>query len=289
MWHDIRTLNATASAISAAALLALLAGAVWWLAQRPMFTLRTITVDAMEGSQLHHVNELTLRAGVAGRIKGNFFTANLEDVRTLFEAVPWVRRATVRREWPNQLIVEVEEHEALGTWGDEGRLLSVKGDVFTANLAEADEDRTLPELAGPEGSEKEVMARFADLHAWFAPLKLTPRRVDLSERYAWTVTLDNGMSVALGREQDHHTLARRVQRLVSIYPQLLARLPEGIERVDMRYPNGLALAANGLSVPSDPTKPVKPAKKKPSTGSTATSSTATSSTSTSSTQHSKHI
>ena len=267
MWHDIRTLNATASAISAAALLALLAGGVWWLAQRPMFTLRTITVDAIEGSALRHVNELTLRNGVAGRIKGNFFTANLEDVRALFEAVPWVRRATVRREWPNQLIVEVEEHQALGTWGDEGRLLSIKGDIFTANLAEADEDQALPELSGPDGSEKEVMARFSDLRAWFSPLKLTPQRVDLSARYAWTVKLDNGMSVALGREQDSQTLGRRVQRLVSIYPQLLARLPEGIERIDMRYPNGLALAANGLSVPSDPTKPIKPAKKKTSTSS----------------------
>jgi hypothetical protein len=56
---------------------------------------------------------------------------------------------------------EVEEHEALGTWGEDGRLLSVKGDVFTANLAEADEDHELPAFDGPAGSEKEVLARFA--------------------------------------------------------------------------------------------------------------------------------
>ncbi|MFP5390827.1 MAG: cell division protein FtsQ/DivIB [Gammaproteobacteria bacterium] len=274
MWHDVRSLNAAASALFAATLLAVLAAFVWWVSQRPMFTLRTITVGSMYGMELKHVNKLTLRNGVLGRIKGNFFTTNLEQVRTAFEAVPWVRRARVRREWPNQLIVEVEEHEALGTWGEDGRLLSVKGDVFTANLAEADEDHELPALEGPEGSEKEVLARFSELRAWFAPISLTPAALNLSSRYAWTVKLSNGMSVALGREQDRDTLHTRVARLVKVYPQLVARLPEGIETVDMRYQNGLALSAAGLKVPSDPKAAVKAIKKNTkSTNSTKTKHT----------------
>lgn len=262
MWHDVRALNASASGLVAAVVLALIASGVWWISQRPMFTLRTVTVESMYGMELKHVNKLTLRAGVVGRIRGNFFTTNLEQVRTAFESVPWVRRATVRREWPDQLIVEIEEHEPLGTWGEDGRLLSVKGDVFTANLAEADEDRALPELDGPEGSEKEVLARFAELRAWFAPLRLAPGKLSLSSRYAWTVKLDNGMSVALGREQDRTTLKTRVDRLVKIYPQLSRLLPDGIQSVDMRYPNGLALTAAGLTVPADASKPVKAAVKK---------------------------
>lgn len=262
MWHDVRALNAVASGLVAAVVLALIGSGVWWVSQLPMFTLRTVTVDSMYGMELKHVNKLTLRAGVVGRIKGNFFTANLEQVRTAFESVPWVRKATVRREWPDQLIVEVEEHEPLGTWGEDGRLLSVKGDVFTANLAEADEDHALPELDGPEGSEKEVLARFAELRAWFAPLRLSPGKLSLSSRYAWTVKLDNGMSVALGREQDRTTLKTRVDRLVNIYPQLAKLLPEGIDSIDMRYQNGLALSAAGLVLPPEGTKPAKAAVKK---------------------------
>jgi cell division protein FtsQ len=257
MWHDVRALNASANGLVAAVVLALIASSVWWVSQLPMFTLRTVTVQSMYGMELKHVNKLTLRAGVVGRIKGNFFTTNLEQVRTAFESVPWVRRATVRREWPDQLIVEVEEHEPLGTWGEDGRLLSVKGDVFTANLAEADEEHDLPELAGPEGSEKEVLARFAELRAWFAPLRLAPEELSLSSRYAWTVKLDNGTRVALGREQDRNTLKARVDRLVNIYPQLDKLLPGGIDSIDMRYQNGLALTAAGLKVPADASKPVK--------------------------------
>jgi cell division protein FtsQ len=262
MWHDVRALNATASGLVALTVLAAIASSVWWLSQRPMFTLRTVRVESMYAMDLQHVNQLTVRNGVLGKINGNFFTTDLEQVRGAFEAVPWVRRATVRREWPNQLIVSVEEHQALGTWGEDGRLLSVKGDVFTANLAEADEDHELPSFGGPAGSEKEVLARFAELRAWFAPLQLVPQSLSLSSRYAWTVRLDNGMSVALGREQDKHTLKARVQRLVGVYPQLVARLQEGrIDTIDMRYPNGLALSSAALSVPADATKPVKAAAK----------------------------
>jgi len=54
------------------------------------------------------------------------------------------------------------------------------------------------------------------------------------------------MAVDLGREQSKTTLKERVQRLAGIYPQLLARLQGGIESVDMRYLNGLALRATGL-------------------------------------------
>jgi cell division protein FtsQ len=247
MWHDVRMLNNLTSALLGLLVLSLLASGLWWVAQRPMFTLKVIRIEGVAETQLRHVNSSTVRTAALPRIKGNFFTANLDAVRVAFEAVPWVRKASVRREWPNKLIVTVEEHQPLGTWGDDGRLLSVKGDVFTANLAEAEEDGELPEFAGPEGSEKEVVARYRELHDWFKPASLAPESVQLSSRYAWTVKLNNGMTVELGREQSSTTLKERVERLIGIYPQLVTRLQDRIESVDMRYPNGLALKAQGLA------------------------------------------
>lgn len=257
MWHDIRMLNATTSALLGALVLALFASGAWWVAQRPMFTLKVIRVEGVGETGLRHVNSSTVRSTAVPRIKGNFFTANLDAVRLAFEAVPWVRKAAVRREWPNKLIVTVEEHEALGTWGDDGKLVSVKGDVFTANLAEAEEDGDLTEFSGPEGSEKEVVARYRDLSGWFKDIGLITDGVHLSGRYAWSVKLNNGMTVELGREQTKTTLKDRVDRLVSIYPQLVARLQNRIESVDMRYPNGLALKAEGLAFGLDSKKKAK--------------------------------
>lgn len=247
MWHDIKTLNAAANFLFGLVALALLSAGLWWVAQRPMFTLKAIRIEGMAQAPLRHVVASTVRGTALPRIRGNFFTANLSSVRAAFESVPWVRRATVRREWPNKLIVTIEEHEPLGTWGEDGRLVSVKGDLFTANLAEAEEHGVLSEFDGPVGSEKEVVERYQDFQRWFAPIQLVPTALRLSNRYAWTVHMNNGMTVELGREQNPATLKARVDRLVGIYPQLVARLQDGIESIDMRYPNGLALKASGIT------------------------------------------
>lgn len=253
MWHDVKMLNAAAGTMLGLFVLALLGGGLWWLAQRPMFTLKEIRIEGA-GMELRRVSASTVRSTAVPRIKGNFFTANLGAVRTAFEAVPWVRKAAVRREWPNRLVVTLEEHVPLGTWGQEGRLLSQQGEIFVANLAEAEEDGDLPEFAGPNGSEKEVMMRYRELQDWFAPVNLAPGAVRLSGRYAWSVKLDNGMTVELGREQTNTTLKERVGRLVAVYPQLVARLQDRIENVDMRYPNGMALKAGGLAMGMGKTK-----------------------------------
>ncbi|MEO6351539.1 MAG: cell division protein FtsQ/DivIB [Oxalobacteraceae bacterium] len=247
MWQEIKTLNAIASTLFVVFILLLFSAGTFWLTQRPMFMLKAIRVVGADAMQLQHVNRLTVKGAAIPRIKGNFFSSNLDAVRMAFEGVPWVRKATVRREWPNKLIVTVEEHEPLGTWGENGRLVSVKGDVFTANLAEAEENGGLPEFNGPDGAEKEVVARFEEFKQWFAPIRLVPESIQLSNRYAWTVKLNNGIAVELGREQNKDMMRARVDRFIDIYPQLAALLPNRIESVDMRYPNGLALKLSAIA------------------------------------------
>ncbi len=232
----------------------LLASGLWWVAQQPAFTLKAIHVVGMEGEPLNYVNHLTVKNTALPRIQGNFFTVDLESVRNAFEAVPWVRRASVKRQWPNQLVVAIEEHRPLAIWGDQGKLVSVKGDVFTANLAEAEEGGELAELSGPAGSEKEVVSRLYDLRTWLASIGLEPVKLVLSERYAWKAELDNGIVLELGRESDSDTLRSRVERMMGVYPQLAARLPDRIEKLDLRYRNGLAVKAKGLSLDTEAKK-----------------------------------
>jgi cell division protein FtsQ len=151
----------------------------------------------------------------------------------------------VRRQWPSGLVVSVEEHKALGTWGDDGQLISVKGDVFTANLAEAEEERLL-KFYGPEGSEKEVVMRYEEWRRTFATINLEPVLVELSDRYAWRIRLNNGVTVLFGREQKDRTIRVRTEHLLAVYPRLAAQLKNRIKGIDLRYPNGLALKTDGL-------------------------------------------
>jgi cell division protein FtsQ len=157
--------------------------------------------------------------------------------------MPWVRRASVRRVWPNALAVTLEEYKPLGTWGSD-QLVSVDGELFTANQAELDED--LPAFDGPEGTAKEVVARYRDFKTWLAPLNATPDEVTLSPRYAWTVKLSNGTQIEFGRERNQSTLADRCRRLAAAWTTVTARWGKDIEYADLRYPNGFAIRAAGM-------------------------------------------
>lgn len=242
MLNDIRLMNFLTRAVLAVLMFVLLFAGYRWLALQTYFDYRVISMRGAQQVALRYVDDATVRSAALPRLRGNFFTGDLHAMRAAFETVPWVHHASVRREWPNKLQVTVEEYVALGTWDDiDGRLLSVDGVIFSANLDEAEQEGKLLELAGPDDSAAEVAARTLDLQASLAPIHLKLRALTLSKRYAWTAKLDNGITLYLGREQIAGDLKTRIQRFVSAYPSLAARFPNRIESIDMRYPNGLAL------------------------------------------------
>lgn len=239
LWHDVRALNALANALFAATLLATIAAGLWWASQRPLFTLEHLRIAAIEARELRHVSPALLRSASAREVGGNFFSVDLDTVRDVFESVPWVRRASVRRVWPDGLEVSIEEHRALALWGD-GRLVNTFGELFTANLAEAEEGGALPQFSGPEGTALQVARRYGELREAVAGLDAYPEAIELSARHAWTLRLDDGTTLLLGRDQGI-PIERRIARWVEAYPHVVATLNRRAEVIDLRYPNGFAI------------------------------------------------
>ena len=112
MWDDAQALRKLTNALFGASLLLLLAGALGYVLQLPGFALRAVQLDAAP----QRVERVQLEAAARDSLHGNFFTANLEQTRRSFEKLPWVRKVSVRRHFPWQLEVELEEHVALARW-----------------------------------------------------------------------------------------------------------------------------------------------------------------------------
>lgn len=226
---------------------------MFWLGQRPVFTIKQIQIESNTGEPLKHVSLPAIRSLVVGNLTGNFFSIRLDSARASFEAVPWVRKASVRRIWPNGLAVTIEEHEALGIWGnaDEPTLINTHGELFVANHAEAEADGKLLHFNGPEGSNQDVMALYRQLNDWFKPWGVKASEVNLSNRYAWSAKLDNGMRFEFGRDldqKDREQINARVERFFKIWPELQDKWTGKVETVDLRYPNGFAIRlGNGKS------------------------------------------
>lgn len=247
MWNDPLALNRLAAALFVVALAIGGYGVARWIAQQPRFAIGTVVVTPDSEPALVHVTAERVARFCIPKINGTIFTADLVQARAAFESLPWVRRASVRRQWPNRLVVRLEEHRALARWNDEAgnRFVSVLGEAFNAP-GEGTLARELPLLAGPEGSEREVARHYGAFRERLAAIGKEPRVVTLSARQAWTVRLADGMVLEIGREQQSSSVLSRLERFVAQYAATVGRIAARVEVVDLRYPNGFAARAPGL-------------------------------------------
>jgi cell division protein FtsQ len=229
-------MNLLADLLIVAAVAALAWAALTTLQHLPLFPLREVVLSDTPGK----VSVAQVEHAARGAVVGNFFTVDLDAARAAFEKLPWVRKAIVRRQWPDRLALTLEEHEAQARWRPSGgepaedRLVNAHGEVFVAELAA---DVALPRLSGPEGSAPELLQRRTELDAALAAIGRRTEALSLSPRRAWRVRLDDGIALELGRDEEQHPLAERLGRFIAHYEAVKARL--GAPRVaDMRYPNG---------------------------------------------------
>jgi cell division protein FtsQ len=236
VWDNPRLLNWAAGVLYACALAAALLGAGVALMRSSAFPLNTLRVVG----DARHLSVAQVVDALQGRVSGTFFSVDIDAVRALFETLPWVRRAEVRRSWPDGLEVRLEEHVPLARWGQErdGRLVNTYGELFRGR-----DDAELPLFAGPAASAGAVARRYAEFRRVLAPLGLEPRSVLLSARYAWQIRLSNGLTVKLGRDREKDDVADRLARFVAAYPYTIAKLERRLDYVDLRYPNGFAVHA----------------------------------------------
>jgi cell division protein FtsQ len=105
----------------------------------------------------------------------------------------------------------------------------------------------LPSFFGPEGTELLALKNYRDLNALLAFNSLKIDELILSERFSWQLTLNDGVTLNLGREER----VKRVQRFMDQYPRIKAELKvkkirekyknQAVDYIDLRYDTGLAV------------------------------------------------
>ena len=250
---DVRLMNAIAAVVFTLALAAMVARGLMWAAGRPQFQFSDVRLEG----DLQRNSVTTVRANAMPHLAGSFFTMDLARTRAAFEQVPWVRHAVVRRVWPNQLVVSLEEHQPVALWeGDENsdKMVNSHGEVFEANVGDVEDD-SLPQFAGPDGSSAQVLDMYRRLQPMFATMDVEMTALRLSGRGSWHVDLDDGATVELGRgTQDE--VAERTQRFIRTVPQVLHKFNNApLESADLRHAEGYAVKLKGLSVNADAKQP----------------------------------
>ena len=202
------------------------AGAVS-LARVPIVTVETHGI-------FQHVPQEEVTARVRRYTAWGWVRFPVDRLRSELEQINWVASAKVRRSWPLALNVEIAERRPVARIG-ENTLLDENGGRFDPGEPI---NRSLPLLSGPEGSEAELLRRYRQFSVQLGARSRALNELSLDPRGAWRLILRDGTELRLGAEAP----AARLERAMLALDQLDTNAEAEIEYVDLRYPNGFAVA-----------------------------------------------
>jgi cell division protein FtsQ len=254
LWRSPLAINRFAAGLVWLTLLTGLAAVALWVARQPAFALKSVQVVSL-GPPIANLAKSDIRQAIEQAGQGTALTTPLHDLRDVLEDHAWVRQVSMRRVWPNRLLVWVEEHEPIAIWAD-GQLINSYGELFSAqaDLGQVQERLgcQMPRLLGPVGSHQRVMQRAMALQDELESHKRVLTRLELTEQLSWKAVLDGALVVELGRDQLPSSPIERLQGLLMRLESLEASLEtkSGTQRLalaDLRYANGFAFRAVSAS------------------------------------------
>ena len=202
-----------------------------------------VQVDVL--GTLDYANRDVLMDIIQRHTEMGFYGLDIDDLRQGLESNDWVASSRVSRVWPARITLDIEEHEPAARWNDD-HLISKRLELFKPHqLRRASADfkqwsdvfKPLPQVLGSLGRHEVLLDAYRDYDQQLSLLGLKMALLEEDERLSQTLTLANGVSVKLGREQQ----VLRMNRFLDVYEYLAAQGSGRQMSFDMRYESGFAL------------------------------------------------
>ncbi len=199
------------------------------------FVNRPITKVRMD-VKWQNLNETAIRQALQDSLGEGFFETDVARIKSEIEQLPWVAQASVKRIWPDTLVMQIAEHVAIARWGD-AKLLNQHGEIFAP--LEVSGLEHLPRLQGPEESQFQVMQQYQQFSQILFPAGLKITELTLTSRGGWELMVNDSLAVAVGRVD----LTDKLARFVQFYIRQPQSSMDSFASVDLRYSNGIAVKA----------------------------------------------
>lgn len=191
--------------------------------------------NVMIGGDFTYLQPAELTKMVAGEVDGGFLSIDLASLRQVLRAHPWVRDVTVSREWPSMLKVEVTEEVPIARWGQKGFLNRLGEELIIENNSHLS---ALPVLRADTGSSREMMENYQLMAELLVPTGLKIAELQRDNLGVWYLDTAPGLRMVIGRDQ----VSEKIRRFNLVWAAGLNKYVKNIAAVDLRYPNGLAVA-----------------------------------------------
>jgi len=197
---------------------------------------------------------------VEAALEGNYFSVSLYRLENEIRQIPWVFSASLRRQWPSTIVVEVVEVQPVAKWG-ENKWLNFTGDLVDRQPGSNQETiRDLPILNGLESDRQIVWNAFQQWSERFSSRGLSLDELRLGLTGLWHLKLSLG-ALSINSDQSNAESGEplvapsqvtmvvgktdaflNIERFIKVLDQeLIIQFPE-MKSIDLRYPNGFAIS-----------------------------------------------
>jgi cell division protein FtsQ len=176
--------------------------------------------------------EVLAAGGLGPLVSLPFLSAT--EIRDRLERVPLVKTASVRKLYPNELVVTLTEREPHAIWQLNGELHVTAADGTVLGLIEDDRFVHLPLVVGEEANVR--TAEYLALLDAAGPLRNRIRAGTLVSGRRWTLKMENGMDVRL----PEHGAAESLARLVKLEREQKI-LEKDVLAIDLRMPDRIVV------------------------------------------------
>lgn len=194
---------------------------------------RPIAGVTIEG-RFAYVTEQRVQELLTGHVADNFLNMDMAKLKDFVEQDPWIDKVSVSRQWPDRLVVRIEEQQPIARWGQHA-FVNMRGDIIDVGNNNALVH--LPLLHGSDRYANDVMQQYVQIARLLAPTSLDLEAVHLDDTLSWTLRLEGDVIVRIGRDQ----VFEKLQRFLDVFPKKLAAKADEIASIDLRYENGFAV------------------------------------------------
>ena len=194
-------------------------------------------IKNVTSSELINVNKDDISKAVKYLYSKSFFDIDLNYLKNKLEKIEWVRKINVRRSYPNEIIIDIEEHTPILIWNNK-MYINTYGEKFNVSKI----DKNIPILISDESRINEVFTYFKLFNE-----KLSSRKLDFkitkimeNEIRSLTISLSSGINIQLGSKD----VNIKIPLFFEIYKSLNTRDLNKIRYIDMRYSNGFSVGWN---------------------------------------------
>ncbi len=166
--------------------------------------------------------------------KKSFFTMDINYLRKKVENIDWVKNVTIRRSYPDEVKIFVEEHIPTAIWNND-YYLDEFGNIFSANKINSD----LPLIVSKSNRNNIIFKYFTLFSKSISDNKIDEKIIKIKENEirSLSVYLLSGIKVEFGSSN----IIERINIFFNAYKTLNSSDLKKIRYIDMRYSNGFSI------------------------------------------------